>query len=214
MTRENQLKLFHYWRSSCSWRVRWALEEKNITFNEQAVNLLNADQRSIEYKTVNPSAHVPTLQLAENTFLSESMAILEWLEQEYPEKSLLPSSPVERAAVRELSMIIAAGTQPIQNLKVMQHLSDDKSERAKWSSYFIELGLRAFEDKLRVWGFSGKFCYKDQLTMADLCLIPQIYNANRFSKTKSQGSNYSVTSTTHIIDLISISFNQGFFIMI
>jgi len=186
MSAKHQLKLFHYWRSPCSWRVRWALEYKGISFEKEAVNLLKAEQRSESYKGLNPSAHVPTLEIDAKDFLSESIAILEWLEQEYSEHPLLPSSSLDRAAVRELSMIIASGTQPIQNLKVMQHLSDDKAERAQWSSHFIEQGLRAFEDKLKTWGFSGTFCYKDQLTFADLCLIPQIYNANRFNVDMSQ----------------------------
>lgn len=186
MSRKHQLKLFHYWRSSCSWRVRWALEQKEIPFEKEDVNLLKAEQRSDGYKTLNPSAHVPTLEIDKQSFLSESMAILEWLEEEYPESPLLPSSSIDRAAIRELSMIVASGTQPIQNLKVMQHLSDDKAKRAEWSSHFIKEGLRAFEDKLKSWGFSGKFCYKDQLSFADLCLIPQIYNANRFNVDMSQ----------------------------
>ena len=110
-----------------------------------------------------------------------SIAIIEWLEDEYSNNSLLPKNPLERAAVRELAMIVAAGTQPIQNLKVMQYVSDDKADREKWAQHFIKNGLRAFESRLQALGCSGEFCYGDQLTLADLCLIPQVYNAKRFN---------------------------------
>ena len=85
MSAKHQLKLFHYWRSSCSWRVRWNLEYKGLNFEKEAVNLLKAEQRSESYKGLNPSAHVPTLEIDAKDFLSESIAILEWLEQEYSE---------------------------------------------------------------------------------------------------------------------------------
>ena len=176
----HELKLYHYWRSSCSWRVRWALEYKEVPFQTEVINLLKAEQKSEDYKRKAPTGHVPCMSIDSKYQLTESLAIIDWLEEVYPEKSLYPSSAMEKAQVKELANIIASGTQPIQNLKVLKFYSEDAEMKKKWASHFIREGLRAYESKLKALGFSGKFSYKDQITVADLCLVPQVYNANRF----------------------------------
>ena len=173
----HQLTLYHYWRSSCSWRVRWALAHKGITYRTVAVELKTNEQLKDGFLKLNPMGTVPCL-IVDGNPLNESMAILEWLEEEYPERPLLPSDPLDRAWVRQFCQGIVAGTQPMQNLIVLKHFSSDESEQRKWAQYWIARGLAACERLLENRG--GIFCLKDQLTLADLCLIPQFYNANRF----------------------------------
>lgn len=175
------LKLYHYWRSSSSWRVRWGLILKNLSFDLEAVNLLDDAQNAPAHLTHNASGQVPVLEIqdgATTTWLSESTAILEWLEETHPTPSLLPQSPWERAQVRELCQMINAGTQPIQNLKVLKKISDDQNERQKWAVHWIEKGFTAYEKKIRA--SSGLYSFGNTITMADLFLVPQCYNADRF----------------------------------
>ncbi len=173
-----QLKLYHYWRSSCSWRVRWALEYKGIKYESIPVNLLQSEQRSAAYTEKSPTQNVPMMEI-DGKPLTESIAMMEWIEETYPKPALLPSDPMTRATVRELMQIIASGIQPIQNLKVMQFHSADQKERDRWARHWITQGLRAVEQRLRQ--TAGTFSVGGEVTMADLCLIPQVYNAMRFN---------------------------------
>lgn len=171
------ITLYHYWRSSCSWRVRWGLLLKSVPFNSAPVNLLTKEHQSQNYLIKNPSGLVPCLEV-QGKFLSESVSILEWLDETYPKNKILPQDPLDRQYVRELSGIIASGIQPVQNLKVMNYFSNDQAKKTQWGKYWIEHGL-AFYEK-RVQKTAGTYSFGGMLTIADLCLIPQVYNAIRF----------------------------------
>ncbi len=177
--------LYHYWRSSSSWRVRWALELKDIAYQAVAVDLLAGEQRSAEHLLRNPLATVPVLYI-EGQYLGESVAILEYLEEVYPQAPLLPSRPLERARVRQLCQIIVADTQPLQNLSVLEHvekLSGSAEVRKKWIESYIIRGLDAYETLLKKpqgGSASGPYSCGAAVTLADLCLIPQCMNARRF----------------------------------
>ena len=149
---------------------------KKIDYEYKAVNLLKGEQRSAEYLEVNPSGKVPALVIDGHT-ISESMAAIEYLEETRKDGvSLLPSDPFKRAQVRTLALRIITGIQPIQNLVVLQKL--DESKRAEWGHHWIKAGFESLEKELRQ--LSGKYCLGDELTVADIALVPQVYNALRF----------------------------------
>lgn len=176
--------LYHYFRSSCSWRVRWALLLKGVTdVDWVAVDLLAGQQKAPEYKAKNPAGHVPMLEVA-GVPLSESLAILEYLEEVYPDPPLLPRDPLLRARTRQLALVIAAGTQPLQNLSTLRKVSDDDDKRKEWARHFIFEGLATYEgllqQELPPQMQPGRYSLGDRLTLADLCLIPQCRNARRY----------------------------------
>ncbi|MCC6647106.1 MAG: maleylacetoacetate isomerase [Polyangiaceae bacterium] len=173
-----ELVLHHYYRSSSSWRVRWALEEKGLAYRAVAVNLLASEQRSDAYAGVSPTALVPALSLDGQVF-TESVAIIELLDDLAPTPPLRPADPRARARMRQLVEIVNAGTQPLQNLSVLTRVSPDRAAQIEWARPVIERGLGAF---LRVVEGAppGPYCLGDELTMADLFLVPQLYNARRF----------------------------------
>ena len=176
-----ELRLYHYWRSSSSWRVRWALDYKQIIHQKQAVNLLKQESESEDHRARNPSAQVPTLEMIDSSpirFLSESVAIIEWLNEAYPEHPLLPASIDLRARCRELTEVINSGTQPLQNLGVAQLHSSSPDEQKSWNQHWIRSGLQSYEQLVQQ--TAGKLSIGDGLTVADLFLIPQCYNALRF----------------------------------
>ncbi len=175
MTQE--LTLYHYWRSSCSWRVRWALAIKKIPANLVPINLLKSEHKSHVYLAKNPDETVPSMEINGHTY-GESLALLEWVEQTYPNPSILPKDPLEKLKVRQLAYIIAMGTQPIQNLKVLKYISDSRSEQIKFANYWVQRGLKTYETLLD--GKKGDYSAGNKITLADLCLIPQCYNAQRF----------------------------------
>ncbi len=186
----SSMKLYHYWRSSCSWRVRWALTEKQIPFELVAVNLLKGDQFKPEHLKRNPLGFVPALLTQEGELISDSMAILEWLEESYPNKKpLLPSSPVEKARVRQMAYLISSSIQPVQNLSVAKKHSVDPRERKEWMHYWISRGLLALEKIMTINHQAGTYCFGHELTIADMALIPQCYNAERFGVNLQQTPN-------------------------
>lgn len=159
-----------------------ALSYKGLAADFVPVDLLGGEQSSLEHRTRNPSGLVPCLEVTENgktAFLNQSVAILEWLEETHPQNPLLPKDALARAKVRELVQIIGADTQPVQNLRVMQLHSPDQTERAHWARHWIEVGLKSFE--AAALPVAGKFSFGDAVTMADLFLVPQFYNAMRFN---------------------------------
>lgn len=173
-----QLTLYQYWRSSCSWRVRWALAIKGIHYKSASVNLLKNDQRQQDFLKKSPMGLVPCIEY-QGQFISESIAIIEWLDERFGGPSLLPANPWDKAKVRELASIIASDTQPIQNLRIMRRHSQDLQQQKEWARLAIHEGFTAFEKCLR--SSAGTYCWGGSLTLADICLVPQVYNAHRFN---------------------------------
>lgn len=173
------LVLKHYWRSSCSWRVRWALELKKLTYRKIHVDLLAGEHLKQDYRQLNPLMFVPTL-LVDGQPYFESLAIIEWLDEVYRQPPLLPTEPQQRLITRQLAYLIACGIQPLQNMATQRHYSDDRQAQQSYARHFIERGFQAYEQRLTELG-STTFSIGEQVTVADLCLIPQVYNARRFN---------------------------------
>ncbi|KAJ8390818.1 hypothetical protein AAFF_G00099500 [Aldrovandia affinis] len=182
MALQNKPVLHGYFRSSCSWRVRIALALKGIEYDQVPVNLIKdgGQQVTDQYKTLNPMQQVPALVIDGITLL-QSLAIIQYIEETRPGPKLLPSDPHARAQVRMISDLIASGIQPLQNLHVLQKIGEEK---VQWAQYFILRGFEALEPLLKQ--TAGKFCVGDEISMADLCLVPQVYNAERFKVDVSQ----------------------------
>lgn len=183
----SKVVLYSYYRSSASWRVRLALAFKNIDYEYRAVHLVKdgGEQHKDEYRTLNPSRQVPTL-IIDGTTLTQSMAIVEYLEETKEGQRILPKDPILRAQARRIAEMINSGIQPLQNLSVLQKLdkytnSDIKQE---WGHFWIDRGFKAVEAVLS--STSGKYCVGDEISIADLCLVPQVYNAKRFKVDMSQ----------------------------
>jgi maleylacetoacetate isomerase len=181
-----ELVLYTYWRSSSAYRVRLALAAKGLAYRSVPVNLLAGAQRSAEHVARSPMGYVPSLEVNGEAFV-ESVAIIELLEELYPDPPLLPRDPEGRARVRALVQVVNAGTQPLQNLAVLEKLSSDHAVRKEWIQHFIAKGLGAYEAMMGA-NFArgvpvakGAFSYGDTLSMADCYLLPQVYNANRYA---------------------------------
>jgi maleylacetoacetate isomerase len=178
------LVLRGYWRSSSSWRVRIALHWKGLPFANVPVHLVQdgGRQHHADHRALNPLREVPVL-LVDGVPLTQSMAILEYLEEAHPEPALLPKDSVDRAKVRQLAEVVNSGIQPVQNLRVMQKLGRDhgweKPAQLAWSRHWIAYGFTALE--ALVAESRGAFCVGDAVSFADLCLVPQLYNARRFA---------------------------------
>ncbi len=176
------LTLLSYWRSSSSYRVRLALALKGLDYELKPVNLLRGDQHSSTHKRLSPMGFVPCLVINGEPFV-ESVALIELLEELHPIPALLPRTPHDRARVRALVEIVNAGTQPLQNLSILDHLSKDRDVRNAWSRHFIARGLEAFETMMQSnesSGTRGRYAFGDVPTIADCYLVPQVYNARRF----------------------------------
>ena len=175
------MKLYSYWRSTTSYRVRIALHLKGLSFETVPVDLVKGDQKRDDYAALNPLAGVPTLVLDDGTALTQSMAILDYLDAVYPDMTLLPNDPIERAKVRAAAQTIALEIHPINNLKVGDFLKSDMGQTQddviRWMCEWMHRGFTAFQEQIDA---TGKFCFGDTLTQADLCLIPQLYNAHRW----------------------------------
>ena len=174
--------LYTYFRSSCSYRVRIALHYKGLEFESRTVNLKDGHQRQNEFLEVNPQGFVPYLVDGESK-ISQSMAILEYLEEVYPKHPLLPSDSGGRAQVRSIAQQIASDIQPIQNLRVLKHVTGElglsQETRMGWGHHFIRSGFESLEKNLE--NTAGDYCFGNTLSLADLCLVPQVYNARRFN---------------------------------
>ncbi|KAK3814326.1 MAG: glutathione S-transferase [Benniella sp.] len=170
--------LYSYFRSSCSWRVRIALNLKKIEYKYQPVNLMKGEQKTDEYRKISPFGYVPAyVDNKSGKTLIESISILEYLDEIYPETPLLPKDPVERATVRTLVQAIATGIQPVANLRILQYVGEDRKD--EWAKHFIQEGFKAVEAMLAK--TAGAFAFGDKITMADLVIVPQVYNAERFN---------------------------------
>ena len=176
--------LHDYYRSSSSYRVRIALHFKNLDFEIRHVDLVKGEQREDSYKTMNPSAGVPTL-IDGDFKLTQSPAILEYLEEEYPQNPLMPTEKHARAYVRQMAMIVACDIHPMNNLKVWKGyvgkvLGADATQQMQWYMHWIHEGFTAYESLLISENAAGEFTFGNTPSLADLHLIPQLYNARRF----------------------------------
>lgn len=175
------MKLFNYWRSSTAYRVRIALELKGVPYNVQSVSLVNdgGDNLKPEYLTINPQGRVPALLLDDERILIQSPAILEYLEERYPTLPLLPTNLELRAQVRALCAIVACDIHPLNNVRTLRMLRGqglDEASVQAWIVRWIEEGFEVIERLVDTDGF----CYGATPSLADVCLIPQVYNARRF----------------------------------
>lgn len=177
------MKLYTYWRSSCSWRVRISLNLKGLDYELHPVHLVKdgGEQHSKWYREINPQAQLPTLELSDGAHLTQSMAIMMYLERVHPEVPLLPTEPLLYAKIIQLAEIINAGIQPLQNLSVLQFLNKQdpsKELSTSWARGVIQRGLEDLESLIDE--SSTQFLLTDTPTIAECCLIPQLYNARRF----------------------------------
>lgn len=179
------ITLYTYCKSTAAYRVRIALNVKNIAYKPIYVHLLKdgGENYQAEYLNVNPQAMVPTLKVDDH-IITQSMAILEYLEETYPTPDLLTNSPNSRADVRSYAQIIACDIHPLNNLRILQYLEkelrQDSTAKMAWYKRWIAEGFAALETRLADNPLTGECCVGDKPTLADLCLIPQVYNANRF----------------------------------
>ncbi|SEA51256.1 maleylacetoacetate isomerase [Variovorax sp. YR216] len=176
------MKLHNYFRSSASFRVRIALNLKGLDYEYIPVHIARGDHKTGPFSAISPDMLVPLLE-DEGERLTQSMAIIEYLDEVYPEPALLPHDPVGRAKVRALSQSIACEIHPLNNLRVLKYLVrelklDDDAKNA-WYRHWVREGLLAFERQLALLPAST-YCYGSTPTMADCCLVPQIFNGQRF----------------------------------
>jgi maleylpyruvate isomerase len=178
--REVPMKLHGYFRSSASYRVRIALNLKGLSADHRPHHLRKGEQRDPAYLAINPQGLVPTLQDDRGVILTQSLAIIEWLDETHPEPPLLPADPLRRARVRAFAMVLACDTHPVQNLKVLARLRElglaDEQVTA-WAAWANREGLTACETLIA--NEPGPFCFGAAPTLADLCLVPQLANARR-----------------------------------
>jgi maleylacetoacetate isomerase len=177
------VKLYSYFRSSAAYRLRIALNLKGLDYDYVAINLLKQEQKSEHFRAINPAALVPALETDDGAVLTQSVAILEWLEDVHPEPALVPVDTHARAVMRSVVNHIACDIHPLCNSGVTTYLRDrfdaDDEQISHWYTTWMHRGFTAVEALIRDHG--GAFCVGDRLTLADVCLVPQVYNARRFS---------------------------------
>jgi len=175
------MKLYSYYRSSCSYRLRIALQLKGLEYDYIGVNLLNNEQLQPQYKSLNPLSLVPALEVSQGEILGQSVALLEWLEETHPLPPLLPSNTLLRARVRAVVNAIACDIQPLCNLSVTRYLHEQhqlaEQDVTQWQSQWMIRGFQAVEPVIAQ--NAQVFCFGDTPGMADLLLVPQVYNARR-----------------------------------
>ncbi|WP_217519729.1 maleylacetoacetate isomerase [Vibrio metschnikovii] len=180
----SELKLYGYWRSSATYRVRLALEIKQLSYQQFPVDLIaqGGEQHSEVFHQLNASELVPVL-VDGDFVLNQSLAIIEYLDDHYPHPRLIPVSGEAKYRVLSLAHDIAMDIHPLNNLRVLQYLSQnlavDEPKKTQWYQHWIAVGFRAIEEKLTI--SAGQYCIGDALSLADICLIPQVYNAERFA---------------------------------
>lgn len=180
------LKLYDYFRSSACFRVRIALNIKNIDYDLEQIHLVNngGEQFSPEYLKINPHSLVPTLQ-DDNKILTQSLAIIEYLDEIHPSPPLLPNDAYQKALVRAFALSIAADLHPLNNLRVLTYLKNEFSisdeQKNKWYQHWMAKGLAGLESQLTRLNHKTIFCFGNTPTLADICLVPQMYNARRFN---------------------------------
>ncbi len=178
--RVSKILLHDYFRSSAAYRVRIALNLKGVDYESKPVNLLEGGQKGADFLRLNPQGLVPALEVDGRT-LVQSVAIIAWLEATFPEPHLLPADPFDAAHVRAMALIVACDIHPLNNLRVLKRLSAmevDQEARDQWYRHWVEQGFEALEAIAR--SRSGRFLFGDSPTLADVCLVPQMFNARRF----------------------------------
>ncbi|AMD00055.1 maleylacetoacetate isomerase [Halomonas chromatireducens] len=176
--------LYGYFRSSAAYRVRIVLNLKGLAFEQVPVNLVKGEQRSETFRAHNPQGLVPALVTDDGTTLTQSLAICEYLDELHPSPALLPLEPAERARVRALAQLVACEIHPLNNLRVLKYLVNelklDDEAKLAWYRHWVTGGFDALEAMLSREAGSGDFCHGDTPTLADVCLVPQVFNAERF----------------------------------
>lgn len=206
------MKLYTYYRSSAAYRVRIALNLKGLDYESVPVHLVKngGEQRSNAYKTKNPQGLVPTLETDDGQNLAQSMAIIEYLEEVYPEPALLPKSPEDRAAVRSMAQAIACDIHPLNNLRVLRYITSElqQSEDSKnaWYRHWVDVGFTGLEQSLSQAANAGAFCFGDSPGLVDCFLVPQVYNGLRFDVDMTQ---YPTIERVHQNCLKLESFNSA-----
>lgn len=178
------MKLYTFFRSSAAFRVRIALGLKGLDYAPQFVHLAKGEHRRPEYTRLNPQGLVPALVEDDGTFLTQSLALMEYLEETHPQPPLLPREPKARARVRSLSLLIACEIHPLNNLRALTYLRKTlalgEDQVNAWYRHWIADGMTKLEAELAGPG-TGRFCHGDAPSMADCCLVPQIFNAKRYN---------------------------------
>jgi maleylacetoacetate isomerase len=176
-------KLYSGARSSVSFRMRIALNLKGLPFEYVAVDLRKGDQFKETFRKLNPQELVPLLDDG-TAHLTQSLATIEYLEEKYPQPPLLPHAPVDRAYVRSVALAIACEIHPLNNLRVLRYLVKDmglsEAKKDEWYRHWVEQGLAQIEARLVAQGKTGRYTFADQVTLADVCIVPQIFNARRY----------------------------------
>ena len=174
--------LYDYWRSSAAYRVRIALNLKGVDYEQRSVNLAAGDHQGSDYRALNPQGFVPMLEI-DGHKLTQSLSIIMYLAARYPEPPLLPEDPAEAAHVRSMALTIACDIHPLNNLRVLKYLKgefgQDQAAIDSWIAHWISDGFAALEAMAA--SSAGDFLYGDSPTIADICLVPQMYNARRFN---------------------------------
>ena len=173
---------YEYHRSSAAYRVRIALNLKGVDYESRPVNLLESEQRSDDYRELNPQGLVPMLDI-DGHRLTQSLAIIVYLDQVFPDPPLVPRDPADGAHVRAMALAIACDIHPLNNLRVLKYLKNElgqpQEQVDRWYAHWIAEGLSALETMAKAG--AGRFLFGDEPTIADVCLVPQLYNARRFN---------------------------------
>lgn len=178
------MKLYDYWRSSAAYRVRIALNLKNLPYDSIPIHLGNDEQREPAYRAINPQGFVPLL-VDGDVSLTQSLAIIEYLDEIRLDPPFMPKNPAERARVRAIALVVACDIHPLNNKRILDYLraplGHDKAAVDAWYKHWVDEGLQTLEKMLAKSSQTGKFCHGEQISLADICLVPQVANAIRFA---------------------------------
>ena len=179
------MKLHGYFRSSAAYRVRIALGLKGLPYEYLSVHIAKGRQFDAPFAAMNPQSLVPVLEEDDGRLLTQSLAIIEYLEETRPAPALLPATPEARHRVRSLALLVACEIHPVNNLRVLKYLTDvlhvTEAQKLAWYTHWVATGLEALERRLAAEPETGRFCHGDEPGLADICLVPQLANARRFS---------------------------------